>query len=52
MNLHYERWRSDLEQSAVIFSPVNSNSVLEVIPAMGARGVKISSLSLYFRYTH
>jgi hypothetical protein len=31
VNLHCERWRSDLEQSAVIFLPVNSSSVLVVI---------------------
>jgi nuclear transport factor 2 (NTF2) superfamily protein len=28
VNLNCERWRSDLEQSAVIFFPVNSSSVL------------------------
>jgi hypothetical protein len=28
VNLHCERWRLDLEQSAVIFYSVNSNSVL------------------------
>jgi hypothetical protein len=28
VNLHCERWRSDLEQSAVIFFPMNSSSVL------------------------
>jgi hypothetical protein len=29
VNLHCERWRSDLEQSAVVFLHVNSSSVLE-----------------------
>jgi hypothetical protein len=29
VNLHCERWRSDLEQSAVVFLHVNSSSILE-----------------------
>jgi hypothetical protein len=28
VNLHCERWRSDLEQSTAVFSLVNSSSVL------------------------
>jgi hypothetical protein len=28
VNLHCERWRSDLEQSAVIFYSMNSSSIL------------------------
>ena len=50
VNLHCERWRSDLEQSAVIFYPVNSSSVLVRFSLNFCRNYLVGDFVILLKY--